>query len=307
MNSKLVYLIPFVAILFWTSCKNETTTVSLGEKVDTVSENFDKQPTAENATSALEVINTEINKYKDDPAKVKSLARKAVDIAKKTNNKTSQIGYLLLLTKNYPEDPENGKNLLALADIMKGMNKNIAANVLYAGVANRFAEKNEGETAKAKLDAAAKDIDAYLKVSGEKVFENPDKYGINRRAGQSYVDACEAYALAFPNTVKAPEYLYKGTEVSRTLKTFTKSLTMYDWILDKYPQYEKAPTAMFLKGFIIENELNNAEVAKKVYEDFLVRYPDSPLKDDVNFLLENVGKSDEEIMKVIEQNRKKNK
>lgn len=307
MKINRIYLIAVASILFLASCKNDKMNENLSAPVAEAANKYENQPNAENAVSALDAINKELKENKGNSQKVNQLAKKALDIATKAENKSAQIAYLLLLNKDYGQSAENKSHLMQLADIMSSINKKEAANVLYSGVISRYAETNEAEEASKKISAEAKDIDAYLKVVGEKVFENPDKYGINRRSGQSYVDACEAYALAYPNTTKAADYLYKGTEVSRTLKTFTKSLTMYDWILEKYPQYEKAPTAMFLKGFIIENELNNADAAKKVYEEFLQKYPDSKLVDDVKFLLNNIGKSDEEIMKIIEENRKKNK
>ena len=42
----------------------------------------------------------------------------------------------------------------------------------------------------------------------------------------------------------------------------------------------------------------------RVYNTFLARYPDHQLRDDVQFLLDNVGKTDEEIMDMIEKNKK---
>lgn len=298
-----IYLIPLITLLFFTACKNDTPTI----KIPAVNEALDKYnatPSKETASAALEVIASEIKKNTEDKTLVKNLSEQALEISTNTKLTSKQISYLLLLLKEYPEDEEAKNRLLALADIMSSINKKKAANVLYNGVVNRFADSDAAEQAKQKMSSEAANIDEYLTKIGEEVFETPDKYGVNRKSAQSYVDACEAYALAYPGTAKAPEYLYKGTEVSRTLRTFNKSLTMYDWILKDYPQYEKAPTAMFLKGFIVENELKNDELAKTVYQEFLQRYPDHQLVDDVNFLLENVGKSDEEIMKMIEQNKK---
>lgn len=298
------YIIPIFAIMFVISCKNDTET-RLAPEIVNAAKVYRDQPTAENANSALEKISTALKANKEDKATVKDLAEEALDIATQSKLTAKQISFLLLLVKEYPNDSQAAQRLLELGNIMKNINKAKAANVLYSGLIHRFPDSDQAELANKSISPEAKDIDAYLTAAGEEVFADPDKYGINRRAGQSYVDACEAYALAYPDSPMAPEYLYKGTEVSRTLRTFTKSLTMYDWILDKYPDYEKAPTAMFLKGFIIENELKNADLARQVYSDFLKTYPDHQLKDDVQFLLDNLGKSDEEIMKMIEENKKK--
>ena len=297
------YIILFATILFFASCKNdkvanEKDNLSVGELA------YNKQPTKENAETALSEVSNQIKENRDDPKIVKKLSERALDIARHNNLTNKQISFLLLLCKEYPNDPKAKTRLLELANIMYKINKKQAANVLYSGVLDRFADTDAAEEAKSKRAPEVSNVKQYLTKVGEDVFVDPDKFGINRKAAQSYVDACEAFALAYPNTKEAPEFLYKATEISRTLRTFTKSLSMYDWIIDEYPQYEKAPTAMFLKGFIIENELNNDEAAMKVYKTFLSRYPDHQLRDDVQFLLDNVGKTDEEIMDMIEKNKK---
>ena len=297
------YIILFVTILFFASCKNdkvanEKDNLSVGELA------YNKQPTKENAKTALSEVSNQIKENRDDPKIVKKLSERALDIARHNNLTNKQISFLLLLSKEYPNDPKAKTRLLELANIMYKINKKQAANVLYSGVLDRFADTDAAEEAKSKRAPEVSNVKQYLTKVGEDVFVDPDKFGINRKAAQSYVDACEAFALAYPDTKEAPEFLYKATEISRTLRTFTKSLSMYDWIIDEYPQYEKAPTAMFLKGFIIENELNNDEAAMKVYKTFLSRYPDHQLRDDVQFLLDNVGKTDEEIMDMIEKNKK---
>ena len=297
------YIILFATILFFVACKNDKATngkenLSMGEVA------YNEQPTKENAVTALSEVTKQLKENRDDPKMVKKLSERALDIARHNNLTSKQISFLLLLTKDYPNDPKAENWLFELANIMHKINKKQAANVLYSGVIDRFGDSDAAEKAKTKRASEVTDVKQYLTKVGEDVFVNPDKFGVNRKAAQSYVDACEAYALAYPATKEAPEFLYKATEVSRTLRTFTKSLTMYDWIIDQYPQYEKAPTAMFLKGFIIENELNNDEAAMDVYRTFISKYPDHQLKDDVQFLLDNVGKTDEEIMEMIEKNKK---
>lgn len=290
-------------LLFLASCKNDNAANEKDALTEGVRQ-YDAQPTKEKAVSAIGEISEQLKANRDDKAMVKKLAEKGLDIARVNNLTSKQISYLLLLNKEYPTDPKSKNRLFELANIMKSINKKQAANVLFSGVIDRFADSDEAEKSKAARDPEASDVKSYLTKVGEDVFTDPDKYGVNRKSAQSYVDACEAYALAYPGTKEAAEYLYKGTEVSRTLRTFSKSLSMYDWILDQYPDYEKAPTAMFLKGFIIENELKNNELAKEVYNAFLNKYPDHQLKDDVQFLLDNVGKTDEEIMEMIEKNKK---
>ena len=61
---------------------------------------------------------------------------------------------------------------------------------------------------------------------------------------------------------------------------------------------------MFLKAYVLENNLNDIERARETYNAFLAKYPTHHLADDVNFLLENLGKSDDEILELITKKQK---
>lgn len=57
-------------------------------------------------------------------------------------------------------------------------------------------------------------------------------------------------------------------------------------------------------AFIYENQLHGAEKAKKLYEEFMKKYPDHELAKDVKFSLDHIGKSDEELIKEFEAKQK---
>ena len=116
---------------------------------------------------------------------------------------------------------------------------------------------------------------------------------LNRQAARNYVDVCEAYALTHPNDPKSADYLHKAAETARAIRTIPKALALYDWILEKYPNHDKAPQALFLKAFTYDNNLNDVENARENYEAFLAKYPEDDFADDTKFLLENLGKTDE--------------
>jgi TolA-binding protein len=77
-------------------------------------------------------------------------------------------------------------------------------------------------------------------------------------------------------------------------------MSLYDWIIQYYPKSDKTASVLFLKGFILDSELSRKEEAKKVYNNFLEKYPGDSLANDVKFLLDNLGKSDQEIIKGLE-------
>ena len=115
------YIILFATILFFASCKNdkvanEKDNLSVGELA------YNKQPTKENAETALSEVSNQIKENRDDPKIVKKLSERALDIARHNSLTNKQISFLLLLSKEYPNDPKAKTRLLELANIMYKIN-----------------------------------------------------------------------------------------------------------------------------------------------------------------------------------------
>jgi len=64
---------------------------------------------------------------------------------------------------------------------------------------------------------------------------------------------------------------------------------------------------MFLKAFTLDSEMQQFDKAKALYEEFIAKHPQDEFADDTKFLLENLGKSDEEIIKQFEEQQAKMK
>lgn len=135
------------------------------------------------------------------------------------------------------------------------------------------------------------------------ILVDVDETGVNRNASMRYVDASEAIALAVPDDKKVPEYLYKSAEIARSIRTLPKAMSLYDWIIDQYPNYVDIPKVLFIKAYLIEYEYGDIEEARKLYEAFLKKYPSHEFAKSAEFLLKNLGKSEEEILKEIVPNQ----
>ncbi|MCB0521481.1 MAG: tetratricopeptide repeat protein [Lewinellaceae bacterium] len=110
----------------------------------------------------------------------------------------------------------------------------------------------------------------------------------------------EDFAKAFPGDKQSAHYLSKAAELARLNQQFDKAITIYETIMKSYPDAPEASKAMFMKGFTLDNDLKNTAAAKAVYEEFLQKYPNDDFADDTAFLLKNLGKSEEEIIKEFE-------
>lgn len=297
MNKIIPFL--FITALLCLQCKTDTAPVNVLADLES---KLATEPSPANANNVVNEINKMIATEENEASK-KSLISKGLEISKKHNLTSKTASFITMGLRTKSDVAGKKESLIELASLMEANKKTKTSSVLYQAIADLYPDdtRSPSYAAKAK-ESTGGDVHTYLLKTAETIFDNPDEYGINRKNSSEYVNACEAYALSYDDD-RAPDYLYKAAEIARSLRTFPKTLSLYDWIIDSYPNYEKTPTALFLKGFVIENELKNEDLARESYSRFLSSYPKHDLADDVQFLLDNLGKSNEEILDLIEKNK----
>lgn len=110
------------------------------------------------------------------------------------------------------------------------------------------------------------------------------------------------YADQFPDDTASAAFLFKAGDLSSKLNDTEAAIGYFSKLISKYPNSTNAPVALFLQGFIYENQAGNPMKAKPYYEEFLRKYPDHPLTGDVQFSLDHLGKTPEELIKEFELN-----
>lgn len=109
-----------------------------------------------------------------------------------------------------------------------------------------------------------------------------------------------AYAEAYPDDTLSPEYLFRAGDLSQGIGRFDQAIDIFGKV-QRYPNYQKAGTASFLRGFVAENSKGDTALARKYYEQFLQTYPSHPLNSDAKLSLDYLGKTPEELMQILEQ------
>ena len=98
------------------------------------------------------------------------------------------------------------------------------------------------------------------------------------------------------------DVLLKAAGLAKTVDQPQKAIELYSKIAEGIPQHKKAPTALFMIGFVQENDLNDIVKAKATYESFLQKYPNDPdFADDAQNAIKMLGKSPDEIIKEFEK------
>lgn len=126
----------------------------------------------------------------------------------------------------------------------------------------------------------------------------------SNQAAAKIVKLYNQLATDFPDDPKAPDYLFKAGEVSMGINMDFDAIGYFQRLERDYPKYNKAPHALFLQAFIWDNKLNDDGKAEFIYKQFLEKYPLHEMAKDAQFSLDNLGKSDEELIKEFEQKQK---
>jgi len=141
----------------------------------------------------------------------------------------------------------------------------------------------------------AENIKSLQKAVGEAAQPAPDQV-------EALQNALVGYAEAFPKDSLSVRYLSKAGETARLLRQFDKALEIFGKIEQDYPNSKEAAAAMFMTAFTLDNDLKKMDEAKTAYEAFLKKYPNDEFADDAQFLLNNLGKSPEELIREFEKN-----
>jgi len=108
------------------------------------------------------------------------------------------------------------------------------------------------------------------------------------------------YEKNFSSDTAAAEYLYRAASLAMNTGKALKSVEYLNNIITKYPTYKKITSCYFLKGFVYDYHLKDINNARKAYQEFITKFPKDDLADDAQISLNNLGKSDEQIIKEFE-------
>ena len=137
-----------------------------------------------------------------------------------------------------------------------------------------------------------------------KQLMNDSTRTLNRTLAEQQLKAYETFMEKFPEDQRNEEFLYKAAELAGTMGKTAVALDYYHSFYEKYPKSVKAPYALFLQGFIYEEQLKNIDRARELYTAFLASYPDHELAKSARFSLDNLGKSEEEVIRMFEEKNK---
>ena len=117
------------------------------------------------------------------------------------------------------------------------------------------------------------------------------------------VDAYLLFAQQNPNDLQSPDFLFKALDVAVGINAEgpQKAIDIADILIEKYPDFEMTPMALFIKGFVYENMIGDLQNAEMTYRQFIEKYPNNPMAADVETSIKNIGIPLDELIKTFEQ------
>lgn len=103
----------------------------------------------------------------------------------------------------------------------------------------------------------------------------------------------------FPEDSLVPHYLYLSGQLCKSINMYGEAIRKLEILTTKYPTDAQASKAKLLVGMIYENDIKDTAKAKIAYQEFIEQYPNSDLVDDVQFLIQNLSLTDEELIQLL--------
>lgn len=135
--------------------------------------------------------------------------------------------------------------------------------------------------------------------SAESGLMNDTTLIVNVEKGKVVKELYLKFADLYPKDTMSGSYLFKGADLSNSLRDPNSTVELLGRLLLKYPDHPRCAAALFMQAFIYDTELHSPESAKAKYKEFVQRFPNDPLAPSAQATYEQLemGISDEELVR----------
>ena len=275
------------------------------EAIAALEKEVDAGASAEKMEELVALYEKYIERHPDETENNANFLHKAAYIQFNGRRYLAAVQFLKEALKQYYDSDKTPDNALFLASIYKAhLNSPAIGDAAYYAFLQAFPNHEKAAFVRDSVLVQPMDLTADVDSLRSKLFdEKASRY--NTEVSNDFIGTCEMYALLLPDDEKAPDLLFEAARTAGYIRAFPKAVELYDWAYAKYPDFPKASQALFMMAFTYDNEMHNVEKARSLYEEFLKKYPDDEFTDDAQVLLQNLGKSEEEILKDLQKKKKK--
>jgi tetratricopeptide (TPR) repeat protein len=287
-----------LAALFLFSCKKQGAPES--EALQAAIKAHQENPSTASADSIYQAYDALVAARGFTDPGTAALVAEVAGIAAAQNNPLQALGYYRDYLVQYPDQKDQADKLFDAIAVAEKLGAPELNDIFYKSFATRFPDDNRTSELTKKITQPDIQADSIVRFIGKNMF-NDSTFRLNEARAHLYITACEAAIMANPTLPKGPDYLHRAAETARTLREIPKAISLYDWIIQKYPADPQASTSLFLKAFTYDNDLKQFEKAGYLYNEYLTKYPTGEFAESAKFLLDNLGKSEEELLKMLKK------
>lgn len=293
---RAIYLIvPFLMLLL-SSCKSEQKNQQ--QLIGTLEKQLEESAEAQQAEAIIERYQQYVKDFPGDYEMNSKYLYRAAAWSYRLNYYSQAIDLLNRAIKDNYRGSNTINNALFLGAIYREKLQNeFLSRTVYQAAHQAFPQSEEITE---KIDPEWPPLDQRMQQMQQSVFDASGGR-IDYRGANDFINAATIYAMLLPGEDRSADWLFEAAETARTIRAFSKALDLYDWISQRFSGSDKAAQALFLQGFTLDSDLKRFDEAGTYYQQFLDRYPDNIFVKDARFLLENLGKDEEEIIRSFEE------
>jgi hypothetical protein len=131
-------------------------------------------------------------------------------------------------------------------------------------------------------------------------------------ATKEFIDKALEFGNTYPEDPMSAEFLYKAGLMAMTLAKTSETkenieancqtaLSIFDDIPHIYPDFSGVKNCILNKGVVYDDILHDYQNAEIFYREFIAKYPTDSLAINIESYLQYLGKTPEEILKVISE------
>lgn len=273
------------------------------ETITALEKEVETNASSDNIQALVEAYEKYVADHPDEMETNAQLLHKAAFLQYSNHRFASAVKLLKEAILKYYKAAKTPDNALFLSSIFKNqMNNEQVGDAAYYAFLEAFPKHEKAAYIRDSILTAPIDIDREIDSLRMRIYdEGSNKY--DSGVANDFIGICEVKGLFLPDNPRAPELLYEAARTAGYIRSFPKAVELYDWVYTRYPEYDKSSQALFMMAFTYDNEMRNVEKAKSLYEEFLKKYPNDDFADDAQVLLQNLGKSEEEVLKNLQTNQ----
>ena len=136
----------------------------------------------------------------------------------------------------------------------------------------------------------------------ENKMYNDTLHQVKKKIVYDLIKEYDLYVNTYPQDSLTPGFLFKAGTLAKSFNMGQEAIKYFDKAYG-YENFEKKPFCLLMQAVTYEEVIQDVVKAEESYKRFMNEYPDLAKTYDVPTLIENLGKSEEEIMaRIIEKN-----